>query len=63
MIKVGDKVFLKSGGPEMTVCNIGTFSKIAECRYFNVDKVNKDSLSSYLRTENVPVAALELAKG
>jgi len=62
MIKAGDTVYLKSGGPEMTVGNIRWWSKKAVCFTWLLSK-GKDYQSTYLNTRNIPVDALELSKG
>lgn len=41
MFKVGDEVQLKSGGPVMTVTNIGTAS--LQCTWFKDDEVKREA--------------------
>jgi len=73
MIKEGDLVFLKSGGPEMTVGKIEdemefywlayrkTGRKLATCYYWYEEK-SKDLLYGYIREKCLYISTLELSQ-
>ena len=60
MIKAGDTVFLKSGGPEMTVGKISKLTDRAECYYYQ-EVEGRYMKDGYLVERYIPVAALELS--
>lgn len=49
VFKIGDKVKLKSGGPDMSITEIDYETNIAECAWFN---------QTVLEAEDFPIAAL-----
>jgi len=69
MIKPGDIVELKSGGPKMTVGKFKWFGKFVQCYWWQSDKstymagdtVIKEYENEYYREREFPTAALKLS--